>query len=70
MEKLIQVIQVVHAYANAVAWLALGGLLFVGIGLGIMALFWIFGGGAEVRSTREMLTRQRLVAHWLRRDKS
>jgi hypothetical protein len=66
MEKVIQLIQAVHGDASAVAWLAMGVLLFAGVDLGILALFWIFGGGIGVRSTQELLAQQRQVAQWLR----
>jgi len=66
MEKVIQLIQAVHAEASAVAWLAMGVLLFAGIVLGILALLWISRGGLGARSTQELLAYQRQVADWLR----
>lgn len=66
MEKLIRLIKVTHADASAVAWLALGFLLFTGFVLGLMALFWIFSGGTGLRSTQELLAQQREIAQWLK----
>jgi hypothetical protein len=70
VEKTIQLIQAVHAEASAVAWLAMGVLLFAGIVLGFVALFWIRGGGLRAQSIQELLSHERQLAQWLRDDGS
>ena len=66
MEKLIQLLQGLHEDMGALAWIALGFLLPVCIGIGLIALRWIRCGGPASVSTQEFFAEQREISCWLK----
>jgi len=66
MEKLIQLIQALHAQMSALAWLALGFLLALCILIGLFAAIWIRRGRMAARSAPEFFAEQREISRWLR----
>ena len=66
MEKLIQLLQAMHADMSAFAWLALEFLLPICIIMRLIALSWILRGGLAAPSTQEFFAEQREIAHWLK----
>jgi hypothetical protein len=66
MEKLIQLLQSVGEEAGALAWVVLGFLLPICIGVGLFALRWIRRGGLPPGKTQEFFVQQREIARWLR----
>lgn len=68
MEKLIQLIQALHAQMSVLAWLALGFLLPLCILIGVFAVIWIRRGRMAARSTQEFFADQREISRWLRQS--
>ena len=68
MEKLIQLIQALHAQMSVLAWLALGFLLPLCIFIGVFAVIWIRRGRMAARSTQEFFAEQREISRWLRQS--
>jgi hypothetical protein len=67
MEKLIQLLRVIHDEMGAMAWVALGVLLPLCIVLALVALRWVRRGGLASGSAQRFWAEQRETARSLRK---